>query len=64
MIYQKILLYNALFLYLQGGYCIESLTEGVALTLKTLLGDSPPRLIEELEEPSRRLAEMLSHSLF
>lgn len=29
---------------LEGGYCLKSLAEGAALTLKTLLGDSCPRI--------------------
>lgn len=38
---------------LEGGYCLESLAEGAAITLKTLLGDPCPRL-EPLEPPSER----------
>lgn len=34
---------------LEGGYCLESLSEGAALTLKTLLGDPCP-LMEPLKE--------------
>lgn len=40
---------------LEGGYCIDSLAEGAAITLKTLLGDPCPRLIEPLEPPRKRL---------
>lgn len=29
---------------LEGGYCLKSLAEGAALTLKTLLGDSCPEI--------------------
>ncbi|XP_012543899.2 histone deacetylase 6 isoform X1 [Bombyx mori] len=29
---------------LEGGYCLTSLAEGAALTLRTLLGDAPPKL--------------------
>ncbi len=29
---------------LEGGYCLKSLAEGAALTLKTLLGDSCPNI--------------------
>lgn len=39
---------------LEGGYCLESLAEGAALTLKTLLGDPCPMLIESLKEPCDR----------
>lgn len=38
---------------LEGGYCLDSLAEGAAITLKTLLGDPCP-LIEPLSEPSER----------
>ena len=38
---------------LEGGYCLESLSEGAAITLKTLLGDPCPR-IEKLTVPSER----------
>lgn len=36
---------------LEGGYCLKSLAEGAAITLKTLLGDPCPKL-EPLQEPS------------
>lgn len=39
---------------LEGGYCLDSLAEGAAITLKTLLGDPCP-LVEPLTEPSERL---------
>lgn len=38
---------------LEGGYCLDSLAEGAAITLKTLLGDPCP-LLEPLNEPSER----------
>lgn len=38
---------------LEGGYCLDSLSEGAAITLKTLLGDPCP-LLEKLTEPSER----------
>lgn len=38
---------------LEGGYCLESLAEGAALTLKTLLGDPCPNM-EPLEPPCER----------
>ncbi|XP_051155205.1 histone deacetylase 6 isoform X2 [Leptopilina boulardi] len=34
---------------LEGGYCLESLSEGAALTLRALLGDPCPRLLPILE---------------
>lgn len=40
-------------LLFQGGYCIDTLAEGVALSLKTLLGD-PCELLEPLGEPHPR----------
>lgn len=39
--------------FLEGGYHLESLAEGAAITLKTLLGDPCP-LLEMLDEPSDR----------
>lgn len=38
---------------LEGGYCVDSLAEGAAITLKTLLGDPCP-ILEPLAEPSDR----------
>ena len=38
---------------LEGGYCLESLAEGAALTLKTLLGDPCPKM-EPLTAPCER----------
>ena len=38
---------------LEGGYCLESLAEGAALTLKTLLGDPCP-FMEPLGPPCDR----------
>lgn len=38
---------------LEGGYCLDSLAEGAAITLKTLLGDPCP-VLEPLAEPSDR----------
>lgn len=38
---------------LEGGYCLESLAEGAALTLKTLLGDPCPKM-ESLVTPCER----------
>ena len=39
---------------LEGGYCLQSLAEGAALTLKTLLGDPCPSIIEKMVPPSSR----------
>lgn len=38
---------------LEGGYCLDSLAEGAALSLKTLLGDPCP-IMEPLEAPCDR----------
>ena len=38
---------------LEGGYCLDSLAEGAALTLRTLLGDPNP-IIEPLSAPCER----------
>lgn len=38
---------------LEGGYCLNSLAEGAAITLKTLLGDPCP-LLEPLQSPCDR----------
>lgn len=38
---------------LEGGYCLDSLAEGAALTLRTLLGDPCP-LMDTLPEPCER----------
>lgn len=38
---------------LEGGYCLDSLAEGAALTLRTLLGDPCP-LMDPLSEPCER----------
>lgn len=38
---------------LQGGYCLKSLTESAAMTLRTLLGDPCPR-IPPSQEPCDR----------
>ncbi|XP_017852625.1 histone deacetylase 6 isoform X2 [Drosophila busckii] len=48
---------------LEGGYCVESLEEGAALTLRALLGDPCPPLVERLELPSEELREALLNSI-
>ncbi|XP_017050819.1 histone deacetylase 6 isoform X3 [Drosophila ficusphila] len=44
---------------LEGGYCLESLAEGAALTLRSLLGDPCPPLVEPLALPRAELAQAL-----
>lgn len=39
---------------LEGGYCLESLAEGAALTLRALIGDPCP-VVRPLEPPCERL---------
>lgn len=48
---------------LEGGYCLESLAEGAALTLRTLLGHAPPRL-EEVNEPSDSIKETILNCIY
>lgn len=43
---------------LEGGYCLDSLAEGAALSLRTLLGDPCPRL-KPLEAPCERFVDIL-----
>lgn len=43
---------------LEGGYCLESLAEGAALTLRTLLGDPCPKM-EPLGPPCERFVQIL-----
>lgn len=44
---------------LEGGYCLQSLAEGAALTLRTLLGDPCPLLVEPLNEPCDSVQETI-----
>ncbi|XP_070074297.1 histone deacetylase 6 isoform X4 [Drosophila takahashii] len=44
---------------LEGGYCLDSLAEGAALTLRSLLGDPCPRLVEVLPLPRPELTQAL-----
>ncbi|KAH8247955.1 hypothetical protein KR038_010868 [Drosophila bunnanda] len=44
---------------LEGGYCLDSLAEGAALTLRSLLGDPCPPLVEPLALPRPELAKAL-----
>ncbi|KAG8229704.1 hypothetical protein J437_LFUL009829 [Ladona fulva] len=45
---------------LEGGYCLKSLAEGAALTLRSLLGDPCP-VIEALGEPSNSVLETIEN---
>ncbi|KAL7745604.1 hypothetical protein ACLKA6_009826 [Drosophila palustris] len=49
---------------LEGGYCVESLAEGAALTLRALLGDPCPPLVEPLQVPSAELRDALLNCIF
>lgn len=44
---------------LEGGYCLKSLSEGAAITLKTLLGDPCPRILLPLDTPKESLRETI-----
>jgi histone deacetylase 6 len=48
---------------LEGGYCIKSLAEGAALSLRALLGDPCP-LIPKIENPSPTVAETILNSTY
>jgi histone deacetylase 6 len=48
---------------LEGGYCLESLAESAAITLKTLLGDPCPHL-QTLEAPSDSIQETILNCIF
>lgn len=49
---------------LEGGYCFQSLAEGAALTLKTLLGDPCPNLIEPLEAPCPSISDTILNCIY
>ncbi|XP_076053921.1 histone deacetylase 6 isoform X2 [Oratosquilla oratoria] len=49
---------------LEGGYCLESLAEGAALTLRALLGNSNPYLIEYLGKPSQSIKETILNVIY
>ncbi|XP_037936783.1 histone deacetylase 6 isoform X2 [Teleopsis dalmanni] len=49
---------------LEGGYCLESLAEGAALTLRTLLGDPCPVLVEKLDPPSEIIQETILNCIY
>ncbi|CAL4199683.1 unnamed protein product, partial [Meganyctiphanes norvegica] len=49
---------------LEGGYNIEALSEGATLTLRTLLGDPSPYLVEPMGKPSQSLQETLLNLIY
>ncbi|KAH8306583.1 hypothetical protein KR018_006132, partial [Drosophila ironensis] len=49
---------------LEGGYCLESLAEGAALSLRALLGDPCPPLVEPLVIPRPELATALLNCIW
>ncbi|KAL7039894.1 hypothetical protein ACKWTF_000165 [Chironomus riparius] len=48
---------------LEGGYCLESLAEGAALTLKTLLGDPCPKM-EPLQAPCESIQDTILNCIY
>lgn len=48
---------------LEGGYCLEALAEGAAITLKTLLGDPCP-LMEPLDEPCESIQDSILNCIY
>lgn len=44
---------------LEGGYCLTSLAEGGALTLRALLGDPCPLLVEKLQPPCESMQQTI-----
>ncbi|XP_023030911.1 histone deacetylase 6 isoform X2 [Drosophila willistoni] len=49
---------------LEGGYCLESLAEGAALSLRSLLGDPCPPLVEPVQIPRQELTEALLNCIY
>lgn len=49
---------------LEGGYCLDSLAEGAALTLRALLGDPCPTLVEKLEPPCTSIQESILNCIY
>ena len=47
---------------LEGGYCLTSLVEGAALTVKTLLGDPCARLPFALGPPRKEMADAIRNA--
>ncbi|KAK2589243.1 hypothetical protein KPH14_002044 [Odynerus spinipes] len=48
---------------LEGGYCLKSLAESAALTLRTLLGDPCP-MLQTLEPPSLSIRDTILNSIY
>ncbi|XP_076621765.1 histone deacetylase 6 isoform X1 [Colletes latitarsis] len=48
---------------LEGGYCLKSLSEGAALTLRTLLGDPCP-MLQNLELPSLSIRDSILNTIY
>uniref|UniRef100_A0A0P6E2S0 Putative Histone deacetylase n=1 Tax=Daphnia magna TaxID=35525 RepID=A0A0P6E2S0_9CRUS len=48
---------------LEGGYCLKSLAEGAALTLRTLLGDPCP-IISKVDEPSLSIQQSVLSAIY
>lgn len=48
---------------LEGGYCLQSLAEGASLTLRTLLGDPCPLLVEPVASPCDSMRETILNCL-
>lgn len=44
---------------LEGGYCLQSLAEGASLTLRALLGDPSPLLVEPITAPCDSMRETI-----
>lgn len=49
---------------LEGGYCLDSLAEGAALTLRTLLGDPCPILIDSIEAPCESVQSSILNCIY
>ncbi|XP_069991653.1 uncharacterized protein HDAC6 isoform X4 [Penaeus vannamei] len=48
----------------EGGYCLDSLAEGAALTLSALLGDPCPKLLDPISKPSLSMCESLLNLIY
>lgn len=49
---------------LEGGYCLDSLSEAAAITLKTLLGDPCPNIVEPINPPSESIQESILNCIY
>jgi len=47
--------------FLEGGYFVPSLAEGAALTLRTLLGDPVPLLLEGTKQPNQHIKDTIAN---